>query len=164
MRTLPFLAAALLLASCAAFDMRGLQPGQATESQVIAQLGQPALRLPQPGGGSALYYPQAPEGRQTYVAVLGPDGVLRSFEQRLVPQEFAKITKGTTADQVRGVLGPPWQVTHFRFKNQDVWEYKWLAVEEKRVLWLGFTPDGKVAEITNIHDFESDPPSGPDFP
>ena len=141
-------------------DVRGLQPGQATESQVIAKLGQPTLRLPQQGGGSALYYSLQPEGRQTYVAVLGPDGVLKSLDQRLVPQEFAKIGQGSTADQVRELLGPPWRITHFRFKNQDVWEYKWLAVEEKRVLWVAFTPDGKLAEVTNLHDFESDPPSG----
>ncbi|MGE5640307.1 MAG: hypothetical protein ACM30H_09435 [Clostridia bacterium] len=160
MRTLAFLAAALLLASCATFDTRDLQPG-ASESQVVAQLGQPTLKLPAAGGVTEYFYSLQPEGRRTYAAVIGSDGVLKALEQRLEPKFLNQVVTGMTAEQVRELLGPPWKITHFVFKNQDVWEYKWLLAEEKRVFWVGFAPDGKVAEVVNIHDYESDPPSGP---
>ena len=160
MKRLAILAAGLLLAGCATFDIRGLQPG-ASESQVVAQLGQPTLKLPAAGGVTEYFYSLQPEGRRTYAAVIGADGVLKALEQRLEPKFLGQVVAGMTADQVRELLGPPWKITHFVFKNQDVWEYKWLLAEEKRVLWIGFTADGKVAEVTNIHDYESDPPSGP---
>jgi hypothetical protein len=45
-------------------------------------------------------------------------------------------------------------------QRRDVWEYPWRNVEEKRILWLQLSYDGVVREVTEMHDFESDPPSG----
>jgi hypothetical protein len=161
MRLLAILAVALLSACASLQEGSGLVPGTSTAADVQAAMGQPAQTLSVAGGLTALYYPLLPEGRRTYVAMIGADGRLKALEQRLVPQELAKVAPGMTADQVRELLGPPGKVVHYRFKNQDVWEYKWLAAEDRRVFWVGFTPDGKVAEVYNIHDYESDPPSGP---
>jgi hypothetical protein len=160
MRTVAILAA-LALAGCASFGGSGLEPGRANEAQVVSVMGQPAQRLPLPGGGSALYYPRLPDGRQTFVAVLGADGVLKSIERRLTPQEFRKVVPGMSADAVRELLGPPASITRMERHQRDVWEYPWLAGEEKRVLWVQFSYDGKVREVVDSHDFYSDPPSGP---
>jgi hypothetical protein len=65
------------------------------------------------------------------------------------------------AQQVRELLGPPYRSVYMKLIDRDVWEYPWRIVEDKRMLWVQFSRDGIVQEIIEMHDFESDPPSGP---
>jgi outer membrane protein assembly factor BamE (lipoprotein component of BamABCDE complex) len=153
-------AAALLLAGCASFDGRGLVPGKSTEAEVVATMGQPAQTLQRPGG-KLLYFSRQPFGRQIYKATIGPDGVLRSLEPTLTPDNIRRIQADkTTKDEARELLGPPYRVTRAPFKPYDVWDYWWQNVEDLRRLWVSFSDDGVAREVVDTHDFEADPPSG----
>lgn len=77
-RTFAFLA--LALGGCASNDGRGLTPGSSTGAQVEALMGPAAMRVTQPDGGSVLYFPRGPEGRHSYAATIGSDGVMRSID------------------------------------------------------------------------------------
>jgi outer membrane protein assembly factor BamE (lipoprotein component of BamABCDE complex) len=159
MRIARLVIAAVLLAGCAAVvPTQGLEPGRSTAAQVVAQMGEPAMRLERPGGGELLYFPHWPWGRVTYVAAIGPDGVLRGLEQRLNYQNIHSVQKGMSKDEVRRLLGPPNEVSRLPRQQREVWEYPWIhAVREGRVLWVQFSDDGIVREAIEMHDYERDP-------
>jgi hypothetical protein len=150
--------AALLVAGCASFDGRGLQPGKATAAEVKARMGDPALELKRPNGDTWLYFTRYPFGRATFVATLGADNVLRGIDQRLNYWNIHAVRAGMRAEEVRELLGPPREITRLPRQQREVWEYPWRhAVRELRILWVQFSDDGVVREVVEMHDHEADP-------
>ena len=151
--------AGMLLAGCAAVAPdHGLAPGKSTGAEVQARLGQPAMRLARPDGGQQLYFTHWPWGRATYVATIGPDGVLRGMEQRLNYANIHQVRAGMTVDEVRRLLGPPNEIGRLPRQQRDVWAYPWVhAVREGRILFVQFSDDGIVREAIEMHDYERDP-------
>ena len=149
-----------ILSGCASLDGRGLVPGKSTGKEAEALMGAPAARLKTAGGDEVLYYPRQPEGRVCYAVSVGADGVMKSMEQRLNRANFARIVAGkSTRDQVRELLGPPFHILDQRLKGVEVWEYPWLEIDEKRVLFVEISPDGVVRRVDEAHDQVSDRPS-----
>lgn len=162
----PLLAIALLLlAGCTSFSGAGLVPGQATEADVVAKMGRPAQTLRKADGSQGLYFSRLPYGRQIFVATIGADGVLKGIEPTLDYEHIHRIKTGeSTAKDVREILGPPDTTMKPLFKNVEVWEYPWQLGEDHRLLWISFSPDGIVREVTDIHDHGYDEPTGADMP
>src|SRR3954464_15973335 len=108
-RTTAVTALAVLLtaiAGCAAFTPASLQTGEA-ESEVVAKLGAPTNRY-QDGKDHLLEYAKGPWGQQTYMARIGPDGNLISYEQVLSNEKFAAIKPGkSTKNDVLLTIGAP---------------------------------------------------------
>lgn len=156
--------AALALAGCASYDGRGLSPGASTAQEVEALMGPAALRVTQSDGSSVLYFPRRPEGRHTYAVTVGPDGRMRSIEQRLTLANYNKLMVGkTTSKEVRELFGPPDEHTksYLPLARREVWEYKWLDYQEKRVFWMQFSDDGILRESMNSRDdFHESPGAG----
>lgn len=156
--------ALLALAGCASYDGRGLVPGAATAAQVEAQMGPAAMRVPRPDGGTVLYFPRGPEGRHTYAVTIGADGTMRSIDQRLTLANYNKLMVGkTTATEVRELFGPPdpYSTTKLALSGREVWEYKWLDFQEKRIFWFQFSEDGILREAMNSRDdFHESPGAG----
>jgi len=161
-RTASILMGLALLAGCASYSGSSLVPGKSTRAEVEATMGRPAEVLSRPNGDTLLYYSRLPLGRETYVATVGADGVLRGIGQRLTRQNIAKVAAGAPAKEVRELLGPPFRVVRMKRMERDVWEYPWREIEDRRILWVQFSNDGQVREVIEMHDYESDPPSGPD--
>ncbi|HTP60702.1 MAG TPA: hypothetical protein VMJ14_01335 [Burkholderiales bacterium] len=149
----------LALAGCASFDGRGLMPGKSTEQDVVALMGAPADRIKLQGGDTVLYYPRQPEGRMSYAAHLGPDGVLRSVDQLLTEPNIANLVRGTTTRaQARAILGPPWRTTRLERQQREVWEYKmYNQVQDKFFLYVQLSDDGIVQEVLMIKDYVDEP-------
>jgi hypothetical protein len=157
MRLVRVLLAALLLSGCASFDGRGLEPGKATEAQVRALMGPTALELKRPNGDTWLYFARHPLGRATFVATIGPDGVLRGIEQRLTYWNVHAVKEGMRMEEVRQLLGPPREVSHFERQKREVWEYAWRDGPRARILWVQFSDDGVAREVIETNDREADP-------
>jgi hypothetical protein len=130
----------LTLAACASNDGRGLVPGQSSEHDVRAIMGQPAETQPLANGDTVYWYPQLPWGHVSYAALIAPDGRLVAFEQRLTEGNISKIVRGqTTAREVHDLLGPAWQPQRYGNLERDVWTYpmrvpghalpKWYVVQ-----------------------------------
>jgi hypothetical protein len=152
-------AVAFALAACASFDGRGLVPGTSTEQEVTALMGAPADRIKLPGGDTKLYFPRQPEGRMSYAARIGPDGVLRSVDQLLTEQNIANLVRGTTTRaQAREILGPPWHTSRLERQQREVWEYKmYNQVQDKFFLYVQLSDDGIVQEVLMIKDYVDEP-------
>ncbi len=163
MRTMGTLMALLLVAGCALVPGHDLEPGKSTATEVMASMGKPAMTLEQPGGGRQLYFTYWPWGRLTYVATIGPDAVMRSLDQRLTYRNIHSIRAGMTREEVRHLLGPPYEVSRLPRQQREVWEYPWLhAAREGRVLFVQFSDDGVVRETIEMHDNERDPEGNSD--
>jgi hypothetical protein len=159
MKTLPALCLALMLAACASFDGRGLVPGQSTAADVERVMGAPADKR-QVAGETWYYYPRQPYGRQTYVVRLTPEGRLVAVEQRLNDETLAKIVPNTTRrEQVRDLLGPPWQSAHYARLGRDIWTWsvnRWGNLSLPAQLHVQMSPDGVVREVYLLDEFQPD--------
>ncbi|MGA8049952.1 MAG: hypothetical protein WCA09_07220 [Burkholderiales bacterium] len=152
----------VLLAGCAGFSGANLVPGKSTAAEVRASMGEPSMIVQKPGE-TWWYYPRGYFARKTFVARIGPDGMLRGIEQRLDDAYIKKVQVGeSTMNDVRELLGPPHSVTRFDRLQRIVWEYR---LSEPPFLWLlevQFSYDGVVREVMKLRDPEMDGWSGAD--
>jgi hypothetical protein len=147
-----------MLAACASFDGRSLVPGQSTALDVERAMGSPGEKR-QVGGETWYYYPRQPYGRQTFVARLTAEGRLIAVEPRLNPETLAKIVPNTTrGEQVRDLLGPPWQTTRIARLERDVWTWsieRWGKSGFPAQLHVQMSPDGVVLEVFILEDYQA---------
>lgn len=150
-----------LLSGCASYSGSSLVAGKSTAAEVEALMGKPAERVEKTGGGSVLYYPRGPAGRETYAVTIGADGKVQTVEQRLTDDNIAKLVRGTTsAKEVRELFGPPSMTTRFPRLERDVWEYPMDNPAMPFLLLVQFSDDGIVREVFKIKDYSAEPPSG----
>ena len=117
-------AVASLAAGCTAIGVARLEPGRSSEADVRGALGEPAKVYTDPGGARQLAFPLGPQGTQTYMAFLGPEGRLVRLEQVLTEEQFRRIAAGTTsAAELERLIGPPWRTVDFPRKRQVAWDY-----------------------------------------
>ena len=117
MKKLLAVLAVVLLAGCAAYSGRGLQPGKATAADVTALMGAPGMEVKRPNGETWLYFPRNYWGRVTYVAALGPDGRLIGVEQRLTYDNIHSIKKDQRIEDVRLLEKRGGRSGHFRAES-----------------------------------------------
>ena len=152
-RWLPLLGA-LLLAACAGYGGSDLKPGVSTRPEVLASMGGPAMAWKNPDGSEQLAYPRGPEGTQTFMAHLGPNGRLQRIEKVLDGSQFHRIRSGMHKDEVLRVLGPPSapQTQYFSMRNELAWSWlycsSWNAQEYFDVM---FDADTGIVRTTGRH-------------
>ncbi|WP_410857515.1 hypothetical protein [Paraburkholderia sp. SIMBA_054] len=105
--------------------LKGLTPGITTEAQIRDQMGKPETERQFTDGSKRFEYPRGPQGLNTYMVDIGPDGTLQSITQVLTAANFAKIRSGMTEDEVRRLLGKPGEVAVYPLKPETVWSWKW---------------------------------------
>ncbi len=121
MRGLAMLGALLALLGC---DRTGeLRPGVSTAAEVVEKMGRPAMEWRE-GADQVWEYPFTPEGSRNYMLTIGPDGVLKTMEQVLTAENFARVAPGMTRDQVRRLLGKPASTMVLELKREEVWDWK----------------------------------------
>ncbi len=120
-------AVAVFLAGCAGYSGHGLRPGQATEAEVTAAMGAPAMVWPLPDGRRQLAFPRGPAGVHTYMAWFGADGRLESIRNVLAPEVFVEVLPGLGEAEVLRLLGPgePAWTAHFPARNELVLEWRY---------------------------------------
>jgi outer membrane protein assembly factor BamE (lipoprotein component of BamABCDE complex) len=143
---------AALLAGCSGYG-GGLVPGQSSIEDVRAAMGEPTMVRNLPDGDQVLWYSKLPYGRESYAARIAPDGTLVSFEQRLTPENIAKLRPNeSTADDVLDILGPPYRRFQFPFKDRASWEYQLWTTPERQTLYVEFSPDNVVRAVYRLYD------------
>ncbi|WP_375542447.1 hypothetical protein [Paraburkholderia sp. CNPSo 3272] len=126
--------------------LKGLTPGVSTLEQVREQMGKPETERVFDDGSRRLEYPRGPQGLNTWMVDIGPNGRLVAITQALTAENFAKIRVGMSEDEVRRLLGKPGQVAGYRLKKETVWSWKWLegGVTPEAYFNVHFGPDGRV--------------------
>lgn len=111
---------AALLGACAA---HGPRPG-ASEAEVRAALGRPAMDLEMADGSRQLAFTSGPFGHQTHMAHIAPDGRLARLEQVLDDTRFHAIVPGMTSEELLRHIGPPHGKVRFANLGQTAWDYR----------------------------------------
>ena len=145
----------LLVAGCASFDGKGLVPGQSSAADVEAVMGQAADKRPGAGGETVYYYPRLPWGYATYAARIAPDGKLVALEQRLTQENIDKLKPGATrADEVRDLLGPPYEPMKQALSGNEIWTYPMRLPGFPTPKWFlaNISPEGVLREKHIIDD------------
>ena len=127
--------------------LKDLTPGVTTEAQIRDQMGEPETARTYADGSKRLEYPRGPQGLNTYMIDIDPDGKLQAITQVLTAANFAKIRPGMTDDEVRRLLGKPGEIAVYPLKPETVWSWKWRegGVTEEGIFNVHFGPDHKVS-------------------
>ena len=145
----------LLVSGCASFEGKGLVPGQSSAAEVEALMGRAADKRPGAGGETVYYFPRLPWGYATYAARIAADGKLVALEQRLTEENIAKVKPGATrADDVRELLGPPFEPMKQALSGKEIWTYPMRIAGYPRPKWflVHISPDAVVSETYMIDD------------
>lgn len=100
-------------------------PG-ATESQVLAAMGEPAARFRDPDGGATWAYPHGPLGFETFMVRFTSSGALIAIDKVLHPVQFARVTPGLGREDVQRLIGPPGTIEAFPRRAEFVWDYRFM--------------------------------------
>jgi hypothetical protein len=112
----------LALAGCAALAPPSLSVGE-PETEVLAKLGRPTALIPD-GNEHLLEYSRNPWGQEIYMARIGSDGRLVSYEQVLTTEKFATIKPGVaTKTEVLRTIGHPSETSYLPRQQLEVWTY-----------------------------------------
>ncbi len=99
-------------------------PGEPQE-QVVNRLGQPSA-IYRVQGDTVLEYATGPFGQFTYMARLGPDNRLASYEQVLTDAKFATVKVGVTnKEDVLHTFGRPAETSYLSRQKLEVWTYRY---------------------------------------
>jgi hypothetical protein len=148
------LSAALFLGGCAGPLFREAPAVGEPVSAVTAKLGQPTGSYPTPDGGQMLEYATAPFGQFTWMARIGPDGRMLSYEQVLTGEKFAtlKVDQANKGDVLR-TIGRPAERSRIRLRNYEVWSYRYKeAGVWNSLMHVHFDEAGIVRQMMNGPD------------
>jgi hypothetical protein len=134
-----------------------VSPGE-PESEVLSKLGRPTHRY-QDGNDQLLEYAYGPFGQQTYMARIGPDGKLISYEQVLTTQRFGMIKIGeSNKTDVLKLVGAPSETSYLPLRDLEVWTYPYKeAGAWDSLMNVEFDRTGIVRDMVNAPDLRYDP-------
>ncbi len=155
--TSTLLLASLLLSGCASMGPP-VMPGD-SEQEVVAKRGVPSGRY-QDGDQVLLEYPGGAFGQYAYMARIGPDGRLISYEQVLTVEKFAtiKINESNKSDVLKTV-GRPSETSWLSLPQLEVWSYRYRENDVwNSIMHIHFDQAGIVRKMENARDplFEED--------
>jgi hypothetical protein len=124
-RVLLSFAAALALVACS--TPGSVKPGQ-DEAAVRAAAGRPTAVVKLPDGGARWQYSGQPFNQWVWNIDFDAQGRVRSVEQMMTDEAFAKIRSGrdTRADVLRD-YGPPAESFSYPLMNETAWMYRYFV-------------------------------------
>lgn len=129
-----------------------------SEADLIAKRGQPT-HVYQDGQQRLLEYRQGPWGQKTYMARVGADGKLISYEQVLTVEKFNTIKIGTaTKTDVLHIVGAPSETSYLSLTDLEVWSYPYKESNAwDSMMHVHFDKAGIVRKMINLPDPRFDP-------
>lgn len=146
-----------ILGACSVFIPEPVHVGD-SESDLIAKRGQPTHRY-QDGREHLLEYALGPWGQKTYMARIGPDGRVASFEQVLTTEKFATIKVGeANKNDVLRTIGNPSETSYLSLTDLEVWSYPYKEHGVwNSIMHVHFDRSGIVRKMLNGPDLRFDP-------
>ncbi len=151
------LGGAVLIAGCASYSGSNLKPGIATLPEVVASMGEPAMRWKDADGREQLAYPRGPSGTQTFMAYIGADGRLERIEGVLDMRHFARIESGKSDKAaVLRILGPYYSSVEYRARNELIWEWR-FEDDWRQAAYLGVVFDASSGIVRSTYQRQDYP-------
>lgn len=115
---------ALGIHACDYVAMKELKPGASTGYDVRNKLGTPTFEWRNEDGSLTWEFARTPMGKENYMAEIGPDNLLRELRQVITEENFGRVRKGMSRDEIRHLLGKPASITPVPLKRQEAWEWR----------------------------------------
>ncbi len=146
------LLASLMLTGCASLFGPPLTPGM-SEQQVIARNGPPAIEYSD-GNTKLLEWPVSEWSQYAYMAKIGPDGTLISYENVRTREKFATIQVNRfNKNDVLRTVGHPTETEYLPLKKQEVWSYRYKEYDVwNSMMHIYFDANGIVRGMENGMD------------
>ncbi|HEY4317547.1 MAG TPA: hypothetical protein VGN04_08090 [Herbaspirillum sp.] len=144
--------AVLGLSGCA--SMFGPAPAVGdTEAETVAKRGPPSA-VYQDGQDRLLSYAPGYNGQYSYMARVGPDDRLKSYEQVWTTNKFAEIKPNVSnSDDVLRIVGAPSMVQHYARTPNVGWNYGYReAGAWNSMMTVYIDPNGIVRGLENGPD------------
>mgnify|MGYP006167243679 CR=1 FL=1 len=107
------LLSAIGITACDYINVKELQPGVSTATEVRERFGPPHMEWRNDDGSVTWEFSRQPEGVECFMITIGADNILRTIDQVLNEQTFARVEKGMNGDHVRRLLGKPASSQHW---------------------------------------------------
>ena len=106
------------------------------------------------GGEQVFEYATGPMGQQTFMAHIGADGRLATYEQVLTSEKFATVKiDAATKDDVLRSFGRPAEMSRVAMHDYEVWSYRYKeAGVWNSLMHVHFDRQGVVRQMMNGPD------------
>jgi hypothetical protein len=147
----------LLLSACAG-PGGAPPPLGSTAAELQTRLGRPSASY-RDGDITLLEYAMGPSGQATYMARLGADGRLLSYEQVLSSEKFATVKIGRDNKlSILHTFGQPLARQRYPLSGLDAWLYRYKEQGVwNSIMYVQFRPDGSVDSLLSGPDPEHEP-------
>jgi len=145
-------AALALLGGCAGLLRQAPSIGDSAEV-VQQKMGAPTA-IYGAGNERLFEYATGPMGQHTWMARIGPDGRLASYEQVLTGEKFATIkVDAATKEDVLRTIGRPAETSFVAMRDWEVWSYRYKeAGVWNSLMHVHFDRQGVVRQMLNGPD------------
>ncbi len=142
-----------LVGACDLIAQRELQPGQSTVEDVRKLMGKPGMIWEEGDGSQVLEYARGPEGWETWMVEIGPDGRYRGMKNALEAANLARVTPGMSRDDLRRLLGRPGTEEPLPARGEVVWTWRVKGeVVETEMFHAHLGRDGRVTRTSRSPD------------
>jgi len=142
-------ACAAVLVGCATVDVHhAIAPGMAS-SEVGASVGKPTS-IGKLADGS-VYWDYSRQPYYTDRVTFGPDERVREVRNLLTEQNFEKLQKGMTLDEVRSIVGPAYLYGQYADRS-TVWTYRYQDVGIWKLLHVTLDAGGRMVRYETEWD------------
>jgi hypothetical protein len=119
-----FAAIVTVLPGCDIGLSQDIKPGITTAEEVRTRMGVPGFEFRNDDGSVTWEYSRQPMGVHCYMVTLGPDRIVRSFEQVLTDANYSRAREGMEREAIRRLFGKPARVEVFDNLREEVWEWR----------------------------------------
>jgi len=123
-----------LLLGCQNFA--AITPGTPS-SALIERFGAPKVLSKNSDGSELWEYPRIPSDYQKFLIDIGVDRKVAAVRQVLAEEYFSKVRVGMSREDVRRILGTPYEVAVFDLSGEEVWTW--------------YYPDSPAVVLFNAH-------------
>jgi len=139
---------------CDYFAQRELQPGVSTTDDVRRLMGKPVMIWEEEDGSQVLEYSRGPEGSETWMVQIGPDGLYRGMTDARAAARLEQVRAGMSRDDLRRLLGKPDEEERFAARNETVWTWrvKTSTGASTEMFHAHLSPEGRVLRTSRTPD------------
>ena len=142
-----------LLAGCQNFA--AIAPGTAS-SELVKQFGAPNVVGKNSDGSEVWEYPRTPSGYEKFLIEIGADRTVRSVHQVLAEEYLSKVRIGMSRDDVRQILGTPYEIATFKRRNEEVWTWPYRDTPAVVLFHVHFDrSSGAVKQVLRFDDLDN---------
>lgn len=120
--------AAAFLPACDYVNLKKIQPGITTGTEVRRWMGAPTAEHSNEDGSVTWEYNRQPNGIECPMITIGPDQVVVKVENALAEENLAGIREGMDKARVRRLLGKPGSVNQYQGLGEEVWDWRIAGV------------------------------------